>query len=361
MLAAVTQFRFFAPVVLLGLAGLAQSAPGLPRDHYDRDLCVTAQRILVNAPDLPVRVQRGVGNGFHTIQMSTDAAEGTAVVAMTTVSTDVAGEELPAYVACKMLDRARVNDELGYALPAPSRTCRAVNEHTWQVAWQSLSEIERDRYLRKGSVLRFGEDEILSSGGAWLPANAADHVDPDGAGFVVRAPSVRVPWNGQQREFFQGTRHCKLVTLAAMRAWLLDAAFRPDGQPIPAPGSDCTAPARAAEAAGSCLFYFAPMNSLYCEDYNGDGWSPAAARTACARRHASREALQSAGNRYEGSGGVFSPRACGDRDDAPDTSGSCVFNCGTRNETTWQVTGSANAMLDKACDLYLPAGSRDSR
>ena len=361
MLAAVMNRRLAAFGVLLGSTGALHASPGLPGDHYDRDLCATAQRMTVNAPDLPVRIQRGVGNGFHTIQMSADPAAGAAVVAMTTVSVDVDGEPLPAYVACKMLDRARVNDELGLALPAPSRTCRDVNEHTWQVAWQSLTDAERRRYRDRGRALSFGADQVLDGGGVWLPANAADYVETDDRGFVIRAPSVRVPWHGQQREFFQGIRHCKLITLAAARAWLRESAYRVDGRPIPSLAGDCKAPAQAERESGSCLFYFAPMNTMYCEDYNGEGWSPDSARAACGRRHASREALQAVDNRYEGSGGVFSSLACRDRDDAPAITGSCVFNCGTRNETTWQVTGPANAMLDKACDLYLPAMSRDAR
>lgn len=327
---AVVMKRLPAPVaILLGSLSLACAASESSTEAYDRTLCETAQRIIANAPELPVQVQRGTGNGFHTIQMSVDAKAGAAVVAMTTVSVDSDGGPMPAYVACKMVDRERVSDQLQLDLPVAPRSCRDVNLHTWQVAW--------------------------------LPARAEDYIDRDGPGFVVRAPSVRVPWDAQAREFFQGTRHCKLLTLTAMRHWLRDAAFQADTQPVPGLAGACRAPARPERQAGSCLFYFAPMNTRYCEDYNGPGWTREAAMAACERRHASREALQAAGNRYEGAGGLFSDRPCAGRDDAPEISGSCVFNCGTKNETTWQVSGPQNAMLDRACDLYLPVPASAAR
>lgn len=336
---------------------LAYAAPEPSSAAYDLALCETAQRIIANAPELPVRVQRGTGNGFHTIQMSVDSETATAVVAMTMIEIESDEGPWPVYVACKMVDRERVSDQLQLDLPEVPRSCRDVNIHTWQVAWRSLTDAERQRYAEDGRPLVLEEDEILPSGGAWLPARAEDYIDVQGPGFAVRAPSVRVPWDRQQREFFQGIRHCKLLTLSAMRYWLRDAAFRPDGRPVPADAGACRGPARPARLAGSCVFYFAPMNARYCEDYNGPGWTRDAAMLACGRRHASREALQSAGNRYEGAGGSFSERPCRSREDAPAITGSCVFNCGTRKETTWQVTGPRNGMLDRACDLYMPVTS----
>ena len=66
-------------------------------------------------------------------------------------------------------------------------------------------------------------DFVTASGGEWLPSRAGDFVEPerDGAGSLtalrVTAPAVRVPWNDKSRKFFEGTRHCKLISAATMR------------------------------------------------------------------------------------------------------------------------------------------------
>jgi hypothetical protein len=340
----------------LGLvyAGAALSAPGLPLAGYDEALCITAQRILVNAPDIPVRVQRGEGNGFHTIQMSVDAQAGSLVVAMTTATARIDGRSMDTAVACKMVNRERVNDQLGLALDGPRRSCRDINEHTWQVAWNSLSDAERARYERDGRRLEFLPDAVLASGGEWLPANANGFVTDSADRIAVAAPTVRVPWNASEREFFQGTQHCKLLTLAALKRWLTEASFLSAASLLPPTRQACRGPAIGQAAAGSCLFYFAPVDRMFCEDYNGARWTADSAREACARRHASKAALQAADNRYTGAGGLYAELNCASRDDRPAITGTCVFNCGLPDETLWQVSGPDNGMMNRACDLYLP-------
>jgi len=333
---------------------------------YDATLCATAQRIVAGAPQLPVRIQRGIGSGFYTIQMSIDTDAGEAVVAMTTVSASTASGAEPAWVACKMVDRDRVRDMLGFEPPRAAGTCREVNEHTWEVAWSSLTATERQRLEDRGRALRFGPDAVLPSGGEWLPADAADFVRSDAAGIEVRAPSVRVPWDPVERDFFQGTHHCKLVTLASLERWMRSAAFDDRARLWAGAADDCPRPARFGATAGSCLFYFAPVQSMVCQDYSGGGWTPAAARGECGRRHASRADQAAAGNRYEGRGGRFSRRDCAARDDVPERAGTCIFRCGAADETLWHLpagmtTGPGSAMLDRACDRFVPAARESTR
>lgn len=330
--------------------GSARAAPGLPASAYDADLCVTAQRLLVNAPAMPVRVQRGQGNGFHTIQMSIDEARRELVVAMTT-----SGEAVPLAVACKMVNRDRANDQLQLALDGPRRSCRDVNEHTYQVAWALLTDAQRERYATRGRTLHFTADTIVATGGEWLPAAPSAYIraSRDAAVVEVSAPSVQVPWDDRERGFFQGTHHCKLISLAAMRRWMTAAAFEPDGTLLPTAEVACAAPSTATARAGSCVFYFAPADAMFCTDFSGAGWTDARARAECAKRHASRTALQAADNRYEGAGGIFSASGCADRADAPDIAGTCVFHCNQPDEVLWQVAGGPNAMMNRACDLYI--------
>ena len=84
--------------------------------------------------DFPVIEQRGTSNGFHTIQMNVDAEREAAVIAMTTHYTEYAGAKQSTYIACKMVNRQRVNDALQLQLPGPDRACADVNRATLKLA-----------------------------------------------------------------------------------------------------------------------------------------------------------------------------------------------------------------------------------
>ena len=347
------------------LNGLVRAAPDVPLGKYDLDLCVTAQRMIVNAADdaFPVVVQRGTGSGFHTIQMDIDAGARVVQIAMTTGTVAMDGEPLSAYVACKMVNRERVNDVLALQLSGPRRSCRDVNEHTYQTAVTTLSPGERERYESAGHPLRFVDDYVAATGGEWLPAAVDDYIEAvdaaAGSYLQIRAPSVRVPWDPDERSFFQGTHHCKLITLAAMQRWMRSGALAADQALFPRTKPACTAPSTLSSTAGSCLFYFAPAATSYCQDYSGPDWTETSARAECGNRHASPEALRAAQNRYDGAGGVFSTIACAARADVPRITGTCVFNCNAGDETLWHLTGdmpaepAAARMMTRACDLFI--------
>jgi hypothetical protein len=343
------------------VAGLAHAEPGLSAAGYDDALCVTAQRLLVGQPDIPVRVQRGEGNGFYTIQMSIDEPARTLVVAMTTATATGTGVDYPAWVACKMVNRERATDVLQLTTRAPDRTCRDVNDHTLQVALNRLSPTERERFAVRRVTLELAPDSVLPTGGEWLPARVQDYVTAlPGGGYRVSSPSVVVPWDGAERGFFQGTRHCKLLTLASVERWVKAAAAGDDVALVPDASGECR-PARAAGSrSGSCLFYFAPASTMVCQDYSGEGWTDAAARAECDKRHASKAALQAAGQRYEGSGGAWAAEDCSSRSDAPPRVGTCVFQCGAGDETRWQLPGQpggaeAPGALGRFCQVFIPA------
>jgi len=359
MLCGMAQKTFFsrklAAILACGCVASGGSyAAGSAPASYDSELCVTAQRLLVNAGDeLPVRVQRGSGNGFHVIQMSVDTDARAAVIAMSTTYRGESDE--PAYIACKMVNRERLNAELGAAYPAPDRRCADINRYTYDTALNSLSSAERNRYLQDGRPLEFTDDTIIATGGEWLPVTLDDAITYSDDMVSVSAPSVEVPWNNEERNFYQGTKHCKLISVAALQRWMTDAAFKPDGLLVPLADKRCTAPATPDSTAGSCLFYFAPADAMFCQDYNGSGWNEAAAREECAARHASQDALKAAKNRYEGAGGIYDQRSCTDRPDSPPISGTCVFHCGTPDEKLWNVSGMLDPRMTKGCDLFVPA------
>jgi hypothetical protein len=351
-----------ALAALLALAG-GPAGAGSAAD-YDQDLCGLAQRMLLNAEQgeapFTLEVLRGESNGFHTIQMNVEGATRTVVIATTAGTATVDGAPLTTHVACKLVDRNRVNDVLGMTLGGPARSCRDVNEHTYQVALAALTPAERGRYAASGRPLRFGDDYLAATGAEWLPSAVEDHISTTAGLVTVRAPAVVVPWNPAERNFYQGTHHCKLITRAAMERWMRTAAFTADGQLVPGGQGPCTAPTATTSTVGSCLFYFAPARGRYCQDYSGSGWTAETARAECGRRHASAEALQAAANRYAGAGGVWSDASCAAREDREAMTGTCVFHCRAPDETLWHplgqaaTGGAAAAMMSKACDLYLP-------
>jgi len=325
-------------------------------DAYDSHLCRFAQRLLVNAADdaFPVTEQVGSGNGFHVIQMDVDAEHRSVSIAMTTDHADVDGKTLATHVSCKTVDRDRINDMLDMRLPGPERQCRDVNRHTYELALAGLSDEARLRYLGEGRQLAFGADAILASGGEWLPVTMDAFIDASGEDVVVRSPSVRVPWNPAERNFYQGTQHCKLITLAAMERWIRVGAFSAGGTLIPATDLRCDEPNSMTSVVGSCLFYFAPADAMFCQDYSGVGWNYDSARAECSKRHASAAALQTAENRYAGAGGTFSSAGCASRNDAPPLNGTCVFHCKQSDETLWHVTGRIDPRMTRGCDLFVP-------
>jgi hypothetical protein len=339
--------------------GTGHAATNITTADYDTHLCRLAQRLLVNADAqaFPIIEQTGVGNGFHVIQMDVDAERRQVLIAMTTGFADIDGNRLATHVSCKTVDRERVNDVLGMQLPGPEHQCREINELTYTRALANLSLEERSHYLADGRQLTFDDDVIIATGGEWLPITMDAFIQPSGTtgnDIVIRSPSVRVPWNRADRQFFQGTQHCKLVTLAAMERWMRVGAFSSDDSLFPATGSECNQPHSMTSTVGSCLFYFAPADAMFCQDYSGAGWNTDSAQEECARRHASADALRAVKNRYAGKGGLFSKRGCADRDDSPSINGTCVFHCRQPDETLWHVTGPTDPRMTRGCDLFVP-------
>ena len=330
-------------------------------EDYDEHLCASAQRYLLNAgeTDLPVIEQFGTGVGFHTIQMDVSAGERSVIIAMTTDYANFAGSRVATHVSCKMVDRDRVNDVLELDLPGPNRQCRAVNERTYDLAFAALADADRQRYIEEGRRLEFGDDVIVPTGGEWLPITMDAFVKNAGDRVVVSAPSVRVPWDHDERNFFQGTQHCKLLTLAAIDRWMRIGAFDSTSLPIPPVDQNCSQPGSMTSNIGSCLFYFAPADATFCQDYSGQGWTDETAREECAKRHASPAALAAAENRYAGAGGVWRSESCDSRADSPTINGTCVFHCRQPDETLWHVGGAIDPQMTRGCDLFVDRRSRN--
>jgi hypothetical protein len=307
--------------------------------------------------------------------MATDAATNTITVASLTEEAAVGGEPLAVSVACKMVNRARVTDELGLALQAGPASCQKVNELTYKLALSTLEASARKRFLEKGTPLIFIEDYLAPAGGAWLASAMSDYITHSessaGTGqLTIQAPSVQVEWPEQSGDWFQGTHHCKLITLAAMTRWMQHGAFDGSTELYPRPKPRCVKPDGISSEVGSCLQYFGPAGAQFCQDYSGSGWTTQSAREDCLIRHSSLDAWNRASDSYDGGGGIFSESSCEQRDvtrearlepvnqPAASYQGTCVFRCNTADEALWhQLTPMAGdtdgRMLEKTCDLYL--------
>ncbi len=358
-------------ISLIGLARVAGAATDI--GDYDRELCVTAQRMLINADGaeyadaFSIAIERASAGAFGIEHMTIDAATRVINVPMTTVTVmvDGNGDKLATHVGCKMANRDRVNDVLQLGLSGAPRSCRDVNERTYRRALASLSPEQRSRYHEAGRPLRFVEDYKASAGGEWLPTVVNDFIDPidgeGGAGYLqVQAPSVQVPWDPADRKWFNGTNHCKLVTLAAMRRWMTGGALTGATILFPRHKAQCTEPSSRSSTVGSCVFYFGPAESMFCQDYSGWGWSPESARAECAIRYANKLEWLSAEKGYSGTGGAFNPSSCITRDSTIESFGTCVFHCNAENESLWHVLSSTPSGLlsegmARVCDLFMPA------
>lgn len=355
-----------AAVFALIFAGVGHSAALI--DNWDARLCETAQLRVAgaNEGDFTLRTLYGEGNGFHVIQMDVEAAADTVVIATSAERARVGDETITTAVACKMVSADRIRDVLGLRLKGRQTGCREVNQESYRMALNSLSLEERRRFLAEGTPIRFLADYVTEGGGEWLPAGVEDFVaaERDSSGRVtelrVAAPAVRVPWNADERAFYQGTRHCKLLSAALLRQWMLRGSFMATPALFPDTESACVAPAKAAVVPGSCRFWFAPAQSYFCQDYTGPDWTPARVREECGRRHASPQALEAADSKYAGRGGVYSAGSCARRSDVGELGGACVFHCTAGDESVWrqsdgggQQPAGGSAMMARACDLYL--------
>ncbi|MGI9290123.1 MAG: hypothetical protein ACR2QG_02470, partial [Gammaproteobacteria bacterium] len=248
-----------------------------------------AQRMIVNAQEQSFQIKEltGEGNGFHVIQM--DAEPGLVTIATTHDTVDIDGAEATVSVACKMVNRDRVNDVLKLNLGGQARTCQSVNKYTYAEALETLTPEERRRYLEDGRKLFFEKDYVTASGGEWLPSAVHDFIDSSSQGLRITAPSVQVEWDPDTREFYQGTHHCKLIALSAMQKWMQEYAFTSTKTLVPIAEKACTQPVSMTSSVGSCRFWFAPTESMFCQDYSGNGWTQQTAQAECAKRHASPE------------------------------------------------------------------------
>ena len=341
--------------------------------EYDRQLCATAQRMLLNAHVDPpsdsfsIFLQRAPGGNFTNEQMDIDAETGIINVAATTVTVAVDSASLDTHVACKMVNRVRVNNVLALNLSGPPRSCRDVNEQTYRLALATLSSAQRQRYEAAGRKLRFVDDYAAEAGGEWLPSVINDFMrvktgDSGVAYLEVQAPSVQVPWDPVDRDWYKGTHHCKLITLAATQRWMTNVAFTEAGDMFPRNKAVCIAPSAKTSNVGSCVFFFGPADADFCQDFSGPGWTPQSARTTCGERHATEADWIAMDRRYAGEGGIYSPLSCVDREPLiEEFHGTCIFHCNAADEALWHVLRTADGGtevrgMNRACDLFLPDG-----
>ncbi|MEC9375039.1 MAG: hypothetical protein VYA80_01555 [Pseudomonadota bacterium] len=344
---------------------------------YDQELCTTAQRIILNASadDYETLTLKAKGGTFVAEQMSANGQEKTVTVAALLESVKFGRETIAVSMACKMVNQRRVNDVLKLKLEQPSGTCKDVNSLTYQIALNGLTVRQRERYLSKGTSLEFIDDAYASAGGAWLASVVSDYISPEKIDgklirMIVQASSVQVAWPESGGDWFEGTNHCKLITLAAMTRWMKKGSFDGSTEMFPRPKPKCIEPDSRTSKSGSCLQYFGPAGAQFCQDYSGTDWTETTAREDCDIRHSTLDAWNAKSGSYDGGGGIFSSDSCAERNVISEAiaspvnqaesayQGTCVFRCNTPDESLWhQISPMAfdpdGTGMQRTCDLYL--------
>ena len=369
-------FLAFGVCPLIADAAASETADAI--SAYDYDLCITAQRMLLNSDgdEVDIVINRAeIGSGFGTLQMDVDAAADAVVVASLTEQVDVDGEKLNASVWCKMINQERVNDVLNMSLSA-QQSCRAVNEHTYRRALATLSAEQLQAYETTGTPLRFIDDHNAGAGAAWLPAVVNDFIKAENGALQIQAPTVQVDWDSETRDWYKGTYNCKFITLAAMNRWMTHGSLNGDTELFPRADPECTEPSSMTSTIGSCLQFFGPADATICTDYSGSGWTTESASAQCGERHATEADWLAANRKYVGIGGIFSTQGCAQRDaihearrppvEVAETGvfGTCVFRCNHGDETLWHSLtadslGEQGGVAAKSrCDLFIPGSNQ---
>jgi len=356
------------------IADASTSDPADAIAAYDYDLCITAQRILLNSQgeEVDVVINRAKpGSGFGTLQMDVDATAGAVVVASLTEQVDVDGKKLNASVWCKMINQERVNDILDLQLQA-QQSCRAVNEYTYRETLAALTDEQRGAYEASGKPLRFVDDHNAEAGAAWLPAIVNEFIEARDGALYIQAPTVQVDWDSDSQDWYKGTYNCKLITMAAMHRWATGGALNGATELFPRADPECTEPSSMTSTIGSCLQFFGPADAQICTDYSGSGWTTETASAQCGERHATEAAWLAANRKYVGVGGIFSAQSCAQRDavhearrppvavSATGDFGTCVFRCNHGDETLWHsltadsIGEQGGEAARSRCDLFMP-------
>ncbi len=343
---------------------------------YNQQLCVTAQLILTNSDgdDFAIVVDRARGSRFNMEQMATDPATKQVTVASLVQTVEVDGDAMQAAVSCKMIHRDRVNDLFGLELSGPTRSCRDINEFTYRAALAALSEDERREFESRGTPLRFVDDEVMGAGAQWLPSAVDDFIRPgrdeDGSKFLsIQAPSVKVPWDYEDGDWFQGVQSCKLIAVDAMVRWVTTAALWSQAAMFPRITPACDEPSARSSTVGSCILYFGPSGATFCQDFSGRGWTAESAAADCGQRYATQEEWDASGGSYIGGGGVYSAESCAERDAPAElrgepflladsaNRGTCVWRCNDLDEALWHamvpIRETGGRSLKDSCELFL--------
>jgi hypothetical protein len=246
---------------------------------------------------------------------------------------ELSGAQRGQTVFCKTKSVDRLEASFGVDLPEQG-TCQAQNAAVLAWALDRVGAAARERYEAAGYELRFGSDQLASTGAVWTatPSTATR----EGKAFVYASSALRVPWADAPEvpDYIEGVAYCKLLAPSAALSWVLEGALSDEPEAALVAPDDGEADCRLAEpgAAGSCIFYFQASQQHYCEDYTGPDWTVEGARERCTRRE------------MADAPAVFSMLACAEReaetatlDDDGVFRGQCIIDCGGRTEYRWNV------------------------
>lgn len=127
-------------------------------------------------------------------------------------------------VGCKLVGADRIEEQLGITTDNPKVTCRDINEYAYQLAWESLDETAKDRYVTYGRPVCFLDDvtATASAGPAWVyqGMKIADNVT------CLQVQSL-VLESKLDSLILPGNHYCKLFSPARALDWMITDSLKP--------------------------------------------------------------------------------------------------------------------------------------
>lgn len=245
----------------------------------------------------------------------------------------------------KMKTAASVDRAFGRPEATAQGLCVQVQQQVHDTVLNSvLTASERERYLAEGAKLSFLPDDDpppldattnpLGLGQVWLVTEPSSHMTSDSEGYYYEPLAMLYDTGDEQDSDSQvvGVRYCKLLTHQSLLSWMRSKSFESDPVLLTPPAAEeCSEPKRTQTTAGSCLFYFALSDFVYCSDYVGTAHDTDSAQEICSK--VTRE------------DSVYSTEPCSARIEEiqariPDYEGlvgACVIRCGQPDEFLWNV------------------------
>ncbi|MFZ9520588.1 MAG: alpha/beta hydrolase [Silvanigrellaceae bacterium] len=126
-------------------------------------------------------------------------------------------------LSCKTKSREAIHAAAGIA-NAPLLNCADLNRKIFNWALNEISPTARERFMRRGRTMVFGDDREFASGIQWLPSKLNIEENPDSRELKVTSTALRSGLNAPAP--LAGMHYCKLLPPTQAMEWILLEGLR---------------------------------------------------------------------------------------------------------------------------------------